>query len=128
MKLENQVCALEQGEKLLKLGVSNDSFFHWFMDDDLIMGEHWSCGRLANPNEETIPAFTVAELGVMLPTGYDSMRVTERGAEMWRTYDESGNDFPNIFVTEAEARAAVLIHLLDTNIISPEEVNQRLAR
>ena len=67
MKLEDQVCSLELAKKLKELGVKQESLFYWWfvrndMGDDVFVSdtkpvngtEYWS-------------AFTVAELGEMLP-------------------------------------------------------------
>jgi hypothetical protein len=95
MKLSEQVCALEQAKKLYALGVERRSLFYHFHGRI----EHEAFGS------EYYSAFTVAELGVMLPPF---------------TYSWMGN--------EAECRAAQLIYLLENNLVTPAETNQRLTQ
>jgi hypothetical protein len=40
--------------------------------------------------------------------------------------EKDKTDFSSNHATEAEAKAAMLIHLLENNIITAEEINQRL--
>lgn len=65
MKLENQVTSLELSKKLKEIGVKQESYFNWsqrnYSDDspiDLQAGKGYS---------KNYSAFTVAELGEMLP-------------------------------------------------------------
>ncbi len=132
MKLENQVCTLTQGQTLKKLGIAMDSAFY----------RHPSTSELLRPgnvvtksgtqykkisvkqDKYTTCAFTDAELGAMLPNGYDTMYCSGEG---WRGYDHDGNDFLDTpFAYEAELRADMLIYLLDNKVITPEECNKRL--
>jgi hypothetical protein len=150
MKIENQVCTLEQAKKLKELGVKQDSLF-WYTQDK----------TPNNPNlnlygwpQESMPviimfgqqskistsdvyveysAFTVAELGVMLQyVGVYSSVNSVLGN--WAIHHVNGyadyelrqpGNFNN-YQWEAEARAAILIELLEDKKITVEEVNQRL--
>lgn len=120
MKIENQYCLLEQGKRLKELGVEG-SHFHHFQGG--IHKEAWG--------NDYYPAFSVAELGCMLPNGYDTMQCTEIDweTEEWHGYDLDSKDFPdeNGYKTEAECRAAMLIRLLENGETTPEEVNKRLS-
>lgn len=114
MKLENQVCTLEQGKKLRELGIEMNSYFLFGESSDFAAPfEAW----IVDGNEDVFyPAFTVAELGVMLPDGYDTMRVSTDNGDRWRAYDDSGKDAideDSLFDTEVQARAAMIIHLLN---------------
>lgn len=73
-------------------------------------------------------AFTVAELGLMLPDDTRSYRLEN----CWQIYYADGDSGMNLFIpedvdTEAHARAGFLIYLLETNGITAEEVNKRLS-
>lgn len=132
MKLENQVCSMQQAKHLAELGVEqHQSLFAWTCVMPDPSGEQYSFEILYTDSppqtlEEFIAsAFTVAELGVMLPAGkYD----TCGWSDGWRIYTEDGHDAIGdvTFSSEADARASVLIHLLENKHITAEEVNNRL--
>ena len=70
MKLKDQVCSFKLAKKLKKLRVKQDSLFYWVDETKLKRG--WTIlrkGNLAPSNVKQISAFTVAELGEMLPEG-----------------------------------------------------------
>ena len=77
---------------------------------------------------ESIAAFTVAELGVMLPNAFDTMRITDadnikiNGWKGYNSSDEPVFGHGTFFKTEAQARAAMLIYLLENNLTTKEEV------
>ena len=110
MKLENQVCTLEQAHKLQHLGIVN------------IAAIYHNYGFLVY-EQPGIAMFNVAELGVMLPAGYDTMQITGNG---WVAYDLDGETVLVNYKTEAECRAALLINLLEMKQINHEECNKRL--
>ena len=139
MKLQDQVCTLPQAKRLKELGVQQDSLFDWvcLMPDPL--GEKWFYEIQYKTQEpETLQeliasAFTVAELGGMLPRNFASFNC---GYDIWRvantfTYasghgeDKIGKLFTGELKTyswfhgenEAQSRAAMLIHLLENKII-----------
>lgn len=71
MQMTQQVCSLELAKKLKELGVKQESLFYHFIgavtgNHDLRMG--WdSKGDINFTNSQTYSAFTVAELGELLP-------------------------------------------------------------
>lgn len=78
MQLEKQVCSLELAKKLCELGVKQESEVMWAIDEsigrkepiviEINFAEH--CNKYNNTEYETVAcAFTVAELGEMLPAG-----------------------------------------------------------
>lgn len=70
------------------------------------------------PYEEIASAFTVAELGEMLPKGAKSMKSSsEDTSEGWFIYF-AGQDRIFHAPTEADVRAKMLIYLLENNFIS----------
>lgn len=125
MQLEKQVVSLELAKKLKELGVKQESCFYW------LRGHIWYEKNIPKTESQQFSAFTVAELGEMLPVvvkvknknyfitpthpdstikeywygGYNSFDKTE---ELFYTH---GNN------TEADARAKCLIYLIENNLI-----------
>lgn len=62
MKLENQVILPSQGKRLRELGISMESYF--VLDEKGTVSEYWG---IEGTEADFFPAFTVAELGAMLP-------------------------------------------------------------
>lgn len=75
MNLENQVCSLDLSKKLKDLGLKQESVFYWYQS----LGQEWLLPYIdynhyetdikifLQRNPEAISAFTVAELGEILP-------------------------------------------------------------
>lgn len=168
MEISNQVCSFEQSLKLLKLGIVNKSFFTWiecaefdengvkiirwhpclFVEKNLDMHCVWmpvdneilcSEGDI-NQTRGNSCAFTVAELGAMLPDeNVNGCAHTEESIlcyvkhegkgcyPVWRNVD--GDEViwqEDRFVSEAEIRAFILIELLEAKYITAEDCNTRL--
>lgn len=144
MKIENQVCLLSQAKKLKELGVEQISYFSYREEIGypnnpvpLITEKEFPKGVDAKAFN-IYSAYSVAELGVMLPQdnddhffeshyndhygewtcNYQTWKNDDR--EELRHINDTGGD------TEAEARADMLIFLLENNLIKVEEVNNRL--
>lgn len=137
MKIENQVCTLEQATRLKELGIVQESLFHhglWYNGDshDNVI----RVGRAAENKRFQYAAFTVAELGAMLPLEVRTGRGIMNGEDYCLVSVESPLCYKmdkcqpmfswNYFKTEAIGRAALLIYLLENKLITPEEVNHRL--
>ena len=75
MKLENQVCSLESAKRLVELGIKQESLFYWMkfpIQKQVYENIKWkwevvSKDFLESAFSEKISAFTVAELGEILP-------------------------------------------------------------
>lgn len=147
MELKNQVVSLELAKKLKELGVKQESLFYWrlaycvfggfeggvFLGGGGEFGDYrieylpkpryttadvkWNERDLSYLCETEVSAFTVAELGEMLPDDYSA---SYKLGDDWNIYDhaesidedahwESSN-------TEADARAKMLIYLLENNL------------
>lgn len=112
MELQEQVCSLGFAKKLKELGVEQDSLHCW---SDAQWDERgresrttiWRVRERAIPEPEySISAFTVAELGQLLPKGYASW-VGENHCAC-----ESGDEKNYLKSdTEANARAKMIIWL-----------------
>lgn len=152
MKLEQQVCALEQAKRLKELGITCKPFFYHvhLPETKYRSGNHWTIGDShfiegMTDIQELLPAFTVAELGVMLPRGIKhkdgeyyfmsshSNGVDDREGKIVVWYEDNNLDPENEVLeqyfsedSEAEARAALLIYLLENKLITAEQVNTSL--
>ncbi|MCK4576855.1 hypothetical protein KAU34_10635 [candidate division WOR-3 bacterium] len=128
MKLSKQVCSLEPAEKLKELKVNQGSLWYWVKYFD---GEtsKMMCS-LFQKNEddkvnEHISAFTVAELGEMLPNDFMSYKKDD---DMWlccKHHPEIGKDNEMIMEfaeIEADARAKMLIYLIESKLIKVEDL------
>ena len=171
MKLEDQVCGLELAKKLKELGVKQESIFAWaevnqggnnwkyqvVQSDFQADCEYISAFTVAELGEmlplylkrdansglpfsvvqsdfqadcEYISAFTVAELGEMLPLYLKRdansglpFSVERCGLQTYKTYDGKGWVVCYDFLsrsgrTEANARAKMLIYLLENKLIN----------
>jgi hypothetical protein len=132
--IEHQVCSLELAKKLKELGVRQEGQCFWF-DDGITPHVLYFP---ADPNQH-IPdgfyaAYTVAELGVMLPDGCKSGRVINPSPPRpWRCelpplIDPKGLQGAVREATEANARAKLLAIMLSSGHTTVEEVNKRLEK
>ena len=119
MKPEDQVCAFHLAKTLYKLQVKQESFFYW--EDRSLNGQgielHWDGGQ-EDAIYPTFCAFSVAELGEMLPFNFASQRNNYHGDRDWVCF-KSGTEFNVFDGTEANARAKMLIHLIETGAVKP---------
>lgn len=75
MKIEDQVCSLEQAKKLKELGVAQESYFNWVCVMPDPTGERYYYDVMGifdkeeTPTEIIASAFSVWQLGLMLPNG-----------------------------------------------------------
>lgn len=132
MNQENewQVSNLELSKKLNELGVTQKSLFYWesYEDEEKVTKFHIVTIPLDDrPHMGKITryaAFTVGELGKILPIaiivdGIDRRQRTSRLADKWTVaYDDSQNGYwlMQTATTEADARAKMLIYLLEQKI------------
>lgn len=120
MDLTDQLVNLELSQKIESLGVKQESLWWWnrFEDEWQVMSKtsDITCSK-GKKLEEKISAFTVAELGEMLPS-----RI--KGIGFIRTIKWSNSHFSisigNIHEldagSEADARAMMLIHILEEEL------------
>lgn len=141
MKIEDQVCTLEQAKRLKEFGISPIGFF---VHDEIPFeaGRSFVRQRVdGNFNYTGNPcAWTVAELGEMLPQYYPSWRFPVASGEMWvatvicspkpEGIDNihTASEFDRFSKTQAEALATLLIALIETEVITAAEVNDRLQK
>lgn len=126
MKFENQVVSLELAKKLKDLGVKQDSLFYWgesFTNNgDKEFNIYFNSVQACNILDE-YSAFTVAELGEMLPEhvnyyflqykeNYKWVITFSEHAEIYRKYrmEFKGQN-------EADVRAQMLIYLIENKLM-----------
>lgn len=143
MKIEDQVTLLESSKRLKKLGVPQNSLFYWVETYNPECAQRsWSLFYDKDDDDRVNPhvsAFTCAELGEMLPKeviiGNDIYEFYEICNFKFGTKDTSwgfsyrktlyfGRWMDWLYSTceknEAEARAKMLIYLLENNLIPSE--------
>ncbi len=144
MKLENQVTSLEPSKSLEKFRVKQDSMWMWVMyklwkepqiwHSDLATDVKITC--LSGKRVYAYSAFTVAELGEMLPAypparlerqiGFNMRFVKEKHSNVWLV------GYKKLYIddwwkveeakTEVEATAKLLIHLLKNKSITLSKI------
>lgn len=123
MKLEQQVCSLELAKKLSTLGVNQVSLYFW--TDQPNVGAvffHEGPGK----NKDDVSAFAVAELGeIMSNVAIESgnWRPASQNTGLWRCTARTGNfgkSPKTIAETEADARAKMLIYLIENGLYDPK--------
>lgn len=116
MRLESQVCSLELAKRLKELGVKQESLFYWHHENGKDYVSYADPSFCLCPYEK-ISAFTVAELGELLPAGMLSSRAKDNTG--WYIQVITPVDKWNIMYaceTEADARAKMLIYLSGNNL------------
>lgn len=115
MKLEDQVCSLELAKRLKELGLKQDSYFWWDLSIPGFVRVHFKpC------SENDISAFSVAELGEMLPLEYKTQRSREK---WWHGIDNTDASMGyTVSGTEADARAKTLIYLIENKLVGEGKV------
>lgn len=136
MKIQDQVCTQEQGKRLISLGINKFGLFVHYTNKVLPMDfgikpkeqtASWAAiGEIKNGGAiDYYPAFTVAELGVMLPTlGIKRCKSNNgRGSDYyWLEYESQ--DWSDL--NEAQLLAKFIIYLLENKLATAEEINKRL--
>lgn len=131
MKLEDQVVSLELAKKLKSLNVKQESQLYWTNDDNGNRLVHKISGDTFNVMDAVASfvttksvlcsAFTVAELGEMLPTQIASHRVEDADPFYWISWARDrfnrGHVQSQDAVTEADARAKMLIYLIEQGLV-----------
>ena len=150
MKLENQYCSREQAIKLKELGVLNSVTHKTEPDKDgdiydtATVGTYYSCivgdtiitGIIGEQedapykNYNPFKHYSVAELGVMIPEWHFTYPRLD-GFASYKNEDgffavADGTINGKNYSTEAECRAALVIYLIENNILSVKTCNERL--
>lgn len=130
MEVTKQVVSLELARKLKELGVRQESEFYWITDSDgkeINVAWHKELPIFAKTGTlKGICAFTVAELGEILPDAVATYRYSVPGDEdpySWaciKYVEGDHSKYENVVhaETEADARAKMLIYLLENELIT----------
>ncbi len=127
MKIEEQVTSLELSKRLKELGVKQESYFSHDLTRGLIANSKYVA---SHSQLEWISAFTVAELGEMLPDFIESENqilclIQKKVKETWYVRYEYQNKHSIRAIvnfqenSEANARAKMLVYLLENKLITP---------
>jgi hypothetical protein len=120
VKLETQIVSFELSKRLKELGVKQDSVYGWF--DSEVSGPQLVRLSEATTNAqiygEWVSAFTVAELGEMMKEKTMHQIYTPANGWGWQ-FMFRGKDMDIFAPTEADARAKLLIHLIEQGILKP---------
>ena len=118
MELSKQLTSLELSQKLKSLGVKQESYFFWF---DIKKELYPSCckGWVYN-KEHKISAFTVAQLGEMLPANFVLPYKRDIDGKVWGCYPVENREELYLVEadTEADARGAMLAFLIENKLIT----------
>lgn len=136
MELTSQVCSLELAKRLKELGVKGDCTFYWSDEgDENFILKFKSYNKEVNGDSvEWFLAYTVAELGELLPNMIKKVPEDYNEEYIWYLSIEKGTttgwnvkyicyDYEAIdwFTltddSEADARAKMLIYLLENNLV-----------
>lgn len=137
MKIEEQVCGLELAKQLKELGVNQRCLFYWAREEMSDRTDKWNVisgelqERIATPGmiRDSVAAFSAAELGEMLPItihgNFDHL-ICDKAIQHWFVYyarDRVREPHPSPVMplqsadTEADARAKMLIYLIENELI-----------
>lgn len=154
MKIENQVCSLEQAKKLQEFGINCNAYQYAYVDFSVQSGqeavlcrpashveEHsreWAWFMVGSHTEEiqveldedsvnaeggVYPAFTVTELGRMIGA-FSNKGIYEQSDNFKMKHPDIEDDTANMW--NPICLADMLIDALGNNIVTPEELNNRL--
>lgn len=133
MELEKQVTSLQLSKKLKELGVKQNSIFVWEYYNDQCHGvKYIPYAMIPNNNNKfkIYSAFTVAELGIDLPATCHTSKITggrsgTKETGEWVCYLGISSHPLGFYRinsdTEVNARAEMLIYLIENNLI---EINK----
>ena len=133
MEREKQVCSPELSIKLKELGLRVESLWYWFIDD-IRDNSAWCLDTDMNINDDGIyNAFTVSELGEMLPClikkevndFYLNFAKYSKDGDWWCKYKvlDGSESFAINGKTLTEASAKMLCFLLESNLIKIQDIN-----
>ena len=132
MNIEDQVVSLELAKRLKELGIKQNSLFSWQIGINLTPTLNLSF--IGEINCIDISAFTVAELGEILPKEiivntihYYYTQIPCKDLQTWSIFyrnDFSGMpDCDQYYISESDARAKMLIHLIENGYMKKDLEN-----
>ncbi|HJY22880.1 MAG TPA: hypothetical protein VJ279_08355 [Hanamia sp.] len=138
MRLENQVCSLQPSKKLHELGLNHPSIFVWeYFNDKAYAVKYYPFAVVRDEfnesNLQIYPAYTVAELGEILPdylypksaSGHDRPLFMTKVEDVYIVSILNPNQtmYPRFYSkNEADARAEMLIYLIEDGFIKTNDI------
>lgn len=131
MNLQDQVASLELCKKLKELGVKYRSCFEWLKAPHIDYDAWHAVPLMPNQAQHLgYPAYSVAELGKILPSNHPPLRywINKINATnhdpLWQVEFLFNNNSLAIITdtTEANLRAQMLIYLLEEGLIKNEQI------
>lgn len=140
LNLEQQVCSIELANKLKELGVKQESLFYWVcinfeafsisteeefstINENKLISGGCECCTCDDYIKEKYSAFTVAELGELLPYNCISIKIDRKSYKDKKDFyycylKELGISNETQFdYKESDARAKMLIYLIENGYI-----------
>lgn len=137
MKLQDQVISFDQSKRLAELGITSKSIFYHVWNKHVEIGYeglkyYQQTGSFLHRGKVEsgglivyYPAYTVAELSAMLPTlGIKRCKSNNGVGQDYHWLEFRSQDWSD--VNEAQLLAKFLIYLLENNLLTSQEVNERL--
>lgn len=144
MELKDQVVSLEIAKRLKELGFKQESLFWYVINNrpekerteselEAYLTNIWDTDRWGDDFGDKCAAFTVAELGEMLPISFHNGLTKEFESVAYLNFERSNNIFWKVGYkfnsgnlmfgqyaeTEAAARGKMLIYLAENGLIKP---------
>ena len=129
--MENHVTNLALSKKLKELGVKQESEFYWLLNPtpskDFWLGDKDMFEERKPYLQDFYPAFLASELGEILPEkipkksgqGYDILQIWAKfNIEYHTTFEPPNVRIMNNGESEADIRAKMLIHLIESKLIT----------
>lgn len=127
MKIEKQVCSINQSNKLKELGIKQKTFFYWFknwQDKYVLVDVGYSSPPKEKPNpNEVASAFTMSELGAMLNVTIDGVLPKKYNIKEINAWFEINT---KLYKSEVDLRAGILIYLIEAGLLNLNTCNKRL--
>lgn len=131
MKLKEQVCSQDLAKRLKELGAKQESSFYWFNNTliwrslapntrNLFIDAYGWAINIYMESDSVYSAFTVAELGKLLPSHFQSVKGVQTFTVCHNPHDPLSNEGARCESsdTEADARAKMLIYLLENQLLN----------
>jgi hypothetical protein len=120
--IENKgCCSFELAKKIKELGVAQKSVWSWMRLSHESLN-HLKLSEYTDfDNAYTVSAWTVAELGELLPNYIEY----SKGINFFHAKDRKHQDC-TCAKTEADSRAKMLIYLIENNLVKVEDLNKLL--
>lgn len=136
LRLEDQVCTIEQAQTLKDLGAPQVGCFSWVFDK---LNESWALSKLKPEALEVLhkqgwSAYTVAELGYFLMRiDHHAIVKADKKPRLffdWLSgkYGYGVDDKEYLFTTEAELRAEVIIKLIKEGFITFKKTRSKVRK